>query len=148
ALLRQATGHSTVTLGIPVAGRDGTDVEHVIGSFANMLVLRVDLTGDETVHELVRRTHLEIRDAHAHQDAPYAQVVEALSPPRDLSRNPLFQVMVSIAEPAEQPRSAGGLRFAFEQVDSGLTDFDTFLTLVRQDGGLCGGYGYNSDLYL
>ncbi|MEO6089071.1 MAG: condensation domain-containing protein [Umezawaea sp.] len=148
ALLGRATGQERVLLGMPVAGRPRTELESVIGSFANMLVLPVDVPRDRTFAELARGTHRTISEAHAHQDAPYARVVEAVDPPRDPSHNPLFQAMLSLTDGVAEQHEARGVRFTGEQVDSGLSDFDIFVVLSRVDGELRGDLGYNADLYL
>lgn len=148
ALLRRATGQEQVLIGMPVAGRPTTDLEPLIGCFANMLVLPLGVPGVDTVRELVRATHRAISAAHAHQDAPYARVVAEVRPPRDTGFNPLFQVMVSLTEGAEVQRGAAGVTFTLQQVDGGFTDFDLLVTLSRRDGELVGTLGYNADLYL
>jgi non-ribosomal peptide synthase protein (TIGR01720 family) len=148
AMLRRATGQDDVVIGMPAASRPRTDLEPLIGCFANMLVLRIDLSGDPTVRELVARTHSTVRDAYAHQQAPFARVVEEVAPPRDPSINPLFQVMVTIAGDDEDDRAAAGVRFTQVAADNGLTDFDVFITLTRRAGAIEGILDYNADLYL
>ena len=147
-LLHRATGQRLALLGMPSAGRNGTELEALIGSFANMLVLRVDADPAASVRELVRRTHDTLRDAYAHQAAPYARVVEAVAPPRDPSRNPLFQVGVSLTEGGADEHSAGGVTFAAADAEGEATDFDLFLLLTRTGGRLTGALRYNADLYL
>ncbi|MFI6099352.1 condensation domain-containing protein [Lentzea sp. NPDC051213] len=146
ALLGQITAQERVLLGMPVSGRGRTELESMIGSLANVLVLRVDVP-DAPVNEVIRGTHRAISEAYAHQDAPYARVVEAVDPPRDPSQNPLFQAMLSLTE-ATAVRLAGGVEFSPFEVDNGLTDFDLFAVLSRVDGELRGVLGYNADLYL
>ncbi|MEV0804951.1 condensation domain-containing protein [Micromonospora sp. NPDC050200] len=148
ALLRQATGQDDVLLGMPAAGRASTDLEPLIGCFANMLVLRVDVSGDPTVRDLVRRTHRTVSEAYAHQEAPYARVVEEVRPPRDPSVNPLFQVMATVTDGGEERRVAGGATFTPVATENGLTDFDLFLSLTRRGGRIEGAVDYNADLYL
>jgi non-ribosomal peptide synthase protein (TIGR01720 family) len=148
AVLYRLTGETDVVLGVPVAGRKHTALEPLIGNFANTFVLRVDLSGDPTPAELVRRTHQALRDAFAHQDVPYAAVVERVAPPRTRGHNPLFQVMLSIADIPQQPRVAGATTFTLEETQTGRTDFDLFLTLSRVDGEIRGQLGYDADLYL
>ncbi|SES41095.1 condensation domain-containing protein [Lentzea albida] len=138
-------GQDRVLLGMPVSGRGRPGLEHLIGSLANMLVLRVDVQDD--ADKTIRGTHRAISEAYSHQDAPYARVVEAVDPPRDPSQNPLFQAMLSLTE-APAPRTAGGVEFRPFEVDNGLTDFDLFVVLSRTDGELRGVIGYNADLYL
>ena len=148
AALRRATGQDDLVLGLPSAGRSQTALEPMIGCFANMLMVRVDLSGDPTVRELVARAHAAVRETYAHQDAPYARVVEEVAPPRDPSLNPLFQVMLTVADEHEEDRSAAGVRFAPAPIDDDVTDFDLFVTLTRRGGELAGTIAYNTDLYL
>lgn len=148
AVLRRFTGQERVLLGMPVGGRAEVAQERMIGSFANMLVLDVPVGGDTVVRDLVRATHRRISDAYAHQDAPYARVVEELRPPRDPSRNPLFQAMLSLTQAGRSTRHAAGVSFTPAPVDSGRTDFDLFVTLTRDGDVLRGVVGYNTDLYL
>ncbi|PWK84987.1 non-ribosomal peptide synthase protein (TIGR01720 family) [Lentzea atacamensis] len=145
ALLGQTAGQDRVLLGMPVGGRGRTELEPMIGSLANMLVLRVDLDG--TTSDVIRGTHKAISEAYTHQDAPYARVVEAVDPPRDPSQNPLFQAMLSLTE-APATRTVDGVEFSPFEIDNGLTDFDLFVILSRADGELRGVLGYNADLYL
>ncbi|MBI3688924.1 MAG: hypothetical protein HY241_16580 [Actinobacteria bacterium] len=148
ALLRRFNGQDDVTLGMPSAGRPRTELEPLIGSFANVLVMRLDLSGDPTVEQLLTLTHRAVSAAFQHQQAPYARVVEQVGGRRDPSRNPLFQVMLTVAEAGEESLTAAGLTVAQVPVDSDLTDFDLFIALTRGADGLHGAVHYNTDLYL
>ena len=149
AALHHSGAPSDLLLGVPVAGRTRVELEAVIGCFANTLVLRNRLEPQGTVRDLLARTHRLLREAYAHQNAPYAQVVEAVAPARGRGHNPLFQVMVSVNELAEQTRrQAGGVKFAPEELELGSTDFDLFLALRRDGEELRGDLTYSSDLYL
>src|SRR3712207_1199376 len=119
---------------MPAAGRPRVDLEPLIGSFANMMVLRVDASGDPTVGDLVVRAHRAIGEAYRHQDAPYARVVEEAAPLRDPRINPLFQVMLTLSRGEDAERSAAGVTFAQMPVATELTDFDLFVGMTVQDG--------------
>ena len=148
ALLHRETGQRDILIGSPVAGRLTADLEPLIGCFANTVVFRFDLAGDPDVKELIARAHRTVGAAYAHQEAPYASVVEAAAPPRDPAHNPLFQIMFSVATISEEPRRAGGVTFTPTDVESESTDFDLFLTLTNRDGELHGTAGYDADLFL
>ncbi|GLZ31992.1 hypothetical protein Lesp02_41800 [Lentzea sp. NBRC 105346] len=149
ALIHQATGQDDVLFGTPVARRRRTELEPIVGCFADTLVTRVDLSGGPSGAELMRRVQRSAATAAAHQDVPFARLVQELAPARRLAYNPLFQIMLSVSEiGAEDPREAGGVTFTPEHVDTGTTDFDMFLTLRRTAAGLTGVLRYSTDLYL
>ncbi len=147
-LLRHATGQDDVLFGTPVARRRRTELEPLIGSIADTVVTRVDLTGDPSGEELLRRVQRSAAAAVAHQDVPFSELVRELAPARRLAYNPFFQIMLSVSEIAVGAKEAGGVTFTPERVETGTTEFDLFLTVRRGPAGLTGVLGYNTDLYL
>ncbi|CAM2928911.1 non-ribosomal peptide synthetase [Mycobacterium intermedium] len=92
--LHKLGGGTDIALGCPVACRVEPGATQLIGLFANMVLLRNDLSGDPTLRTVVERSRSLVLDGFAHQEVPYERVVEALNPPRTLSRNTLFQNML------------------------------------------------------
>jgi mycobactin peptide synthetase MbtE len=97
-VLHKAGGGRDVAIGTPVAGRSEAELDQLIGFFVNFVVLRNDLSGNPTVREVLTRAREMALAAYANQDLPFDQVVDAVSPSRSLSRNPLFQVVVHVRE--------------------------------------------------
>ncbi|MDR3664582.1 MAG: amino acid adenylation domain-containing protein [Mycobacterium sp.] len=87
-----------IPLGTPVAGRTEAELDSLVGFFINILVLRNDLSGDPTLRDVLVRARDTALAAYAHQDLPFDHVVDAVSPARSLSRNPLFGVVVHVRE--------------------------------------------------
>ena len=96
ALLHRYTGAEDVAVGCPIAGRSRVETERLIGFFVNTLVMRADVSADPSFGELVAQVRDVAIAAYANQDLPFEMLVEALEPERDLSRNPLFQVMFQL----------------------------------------------------
>ncbi|HVI46038.1 MAG TPA: non-ribosomal peptide synthase/polyketide synthase [Chitinophaga sp.] len=92
-LLFRYTGQTDVSVGGVVAGRMRTELEKLIGFFVNTLVLRTDLNGNPPFTSLLQQVKNTMLDAYEHQDVPFERVVEAIMGERDISKNPLFQVI-------------------------------------------------------
>lgn len=103
-VLHKAGSGSDIPLGTPVAGRSEPELDQLVGFFINILVLRNDLRGNPTLREVAARARATALAAYAHQDLPFDQVVDAVSPVRTLSRNPLFSVVVHVREELPQDR--------------------------------------------
>ena len=75
-VLNRLSGQEEVVIGIPTANRGRREVEGLIGFFVNTLALRIDLSGDPSVEQLVARVRTTTLEAQEHQDLPFEQVVE------------------------------------------------------------------------
>jgi amino acid adenylation domain-containing protein len=135
ALLARVTGETAIPVGSPVANRRRPEVERLIGLFVNTLVLDVRVGDDPSLSGLLARVREAALGAYAHQDLPFERLVEELAPTRDLSQNPLFQVVLVLEEPLPG-RRAGGLALEPVRRDSGTAKFDLVLAVSpRADGG-------------
>jgi acyl carrier protein len=91
-LLHRLSGQQDVVIGLPVAGRDQPDLQPLVGMFVNVIVIRVDTSGDPTFGGLLGRVRRTLLDAWDHQDMPFQTLVEALAGHRRPGVPPLYQI--------------------------------------------------------
>ncbi|HEU4511146.1 MAG TPA: amino acid adenylation domain-containing protein [Pyrinomonadaceae bacterium] len=145
-LLFRYTGQRQILTGSPVAGRNWSETEGLIGCFLNMLVLRTDLAGNPTFRELLARVREVTLGAMAHQDLPFEKLVEELQLERDLSRNPLFQVMFALQNTPQTEMRLADLQMSIERVESGTARVDLYLS-IEDTEQLNATLEYNTDLW-
>ncbi|WP_437613917.1 amino acid adenylation domain-containing protein [Sorangium sp. So ce834] len=147
ALLHRYSGQEDFCVGTPVAGRGRTELEPLIGLFVNTLVLRARLDGDPSFEELVGRVKADALEAYAHQDLPFEIVVDALAVERDLSRNPLFQVMFALQNVPPPALSLPGVEVSPVELDVEQARFDLTLFLTESGDVIEGALEFDLDLF-
>ncbi|MBZ4423317.1 non-ribosomal peptide synthetase, partial [Myxococcus sp. RHSTA-1-4] len=146
-LLSRYSRQEDVVVGTPVAGRNRSELEGLIGLFVNTLALRTDLSGDPSFLELMGRVHEASLGAFAHQDVPFEKLVEALQPERKLSTSPLFQVSFTLQNAPLPPLQVPGLTLEAQPVDSGTSQVDLSLLATELPQGLRLVALYRTDLF-
>ncbi|WP_369981519.1 amino acid adenylation domain-containing protein [Xanthomonas bundabergensis] len=148
ALLSRLSGQDDVVIGSPVANRQRSEVEPLIGFFVNTLALRVDLSADPGVAALLAQVKATTLGAYAHRDLPFEQVVEALQPERSLGHSPVFQAMLALNNtPRGSDLHLPGLALSAMQTVRHSAQFDIALSLADAEDGLSGSAIYATDLF-
>ncbi|WP_017317666.1 condensation domain-containing protein [Mastigocladopsis repens] len=146
-LLYCYTNQEDILVGSPVVGRNWSETENLIGFFINTLVFRTNLSGNLSFRELLQRVRQVCLGAYAHQDLPFEKLVEELQPERNLSYNPLFQVMFILQNAPIPSVELSGLTWEPQEVDSGTSKFDLKLSLWESVQGFNGSLEYKTDLF-
>ena len=146
-LLWRYTGQEEISVGTPVAGRLRSETEGLIGFFVNTLVLRTELQGAPSFVELLGRVREVCLGAYQHQELPFEQLVQALQPEREVSRTPLFQVMLVLQNMPLPPVELSGLTAKILTIDSGEAKFELSLYLRETAEGLTGIIEYQTALF-
>ncbi|CAM8763661.1 non-ribosomal peptide synthetase [Burkholderia pseudomallei] len=147
AVLSRLSGQEEVVIGSPVAGRNRTEVEALIGFFVNTLALRLDLSSEPTVGELLKRTKAQVLSAQAHQDLPFDQVVERVKPPRSTAHPPLFQVMFAWQNMPAGELTIPGLTIRAVETPLQTAQFELTLSLQEAGDDIVGHLNYASALF-
>ena len=146
-LLHRYSGQTDLVVGTPIAGRTRAELEPLIGFFVNMLVLRTNAADDPSFRALLRQVRQVAIDAFAHQDVPFEKLVEALHPPRDPSRNPLFQVIFALQNAPRWAQTLPDLTVTTVDPPKRTTRFDLEVHVHERDGGLRALLIYNTALF-
>lgn len=147
-LLYRYTGQENIVVGSPVANRNRSEIEGLLGFFVNTLPLRTEMGGAPSFRQLLRRVKEAALGAYDHQDVPFEKLVEELQPERSLNTNPIFQTLFALEAAVRSPLQLDGVVSGRSlEVDFGAAKFDLSLSLTAQDDGLVGSFIYNVDLF-
>ncbi|NEU79519.1 non-ribosomal peptide synthetase [Nostoc sp. UIC 10630] len=147
-LLCRYSGQSDIVVGSPIANRNNKSLEQLMGFFANTLALRGDLSGNPSFADFLAQVRQTTLSAYAHQDLPFEMLVEKLQPERDLSRNPLVQVMFALQNTSLSFGDLPGLIIQNMSlpVDE-MVKFDLEVNYWEDSSGLEGVWSYSADLF-
>ena len=159
-LLARYCGQEDIAVGVPIAGRNSAETERLVGLFVNSLVMRCNLAGNPQFRELLRRVRDACLGAYAHQDLPFEKFVAELQPDRDLSREPLFQVLFMLQNLPRHPdlnqdrrtsgtvsRKPDGLEVTPVGVEMVTAKYDLSFFVWEGTESLLGYVEYSTDLF-
>jgi amino acid adenylation domain-containing protein len=146
-LLYRYMQQEDITVGSPIANRNRSELEGLIGFFVNSLVLRTDFSGKATFRELLNRVREVTLEAYSHQDLPFEKLVEELHPERDLSYHPFFQVVFSLQNTPIETLELPGLTLSLFEFDSKNAKLDLEFHLWQDLESLKGQMVYSTDLF-
>lgn len=147
ALIYRYTGQEDIIVGSPAGNRDRRETEKLVGFFINNLVLRTEVSGRESFRTLLEKVKKTALEAYSNRDIPFEKLVEELKVERDMSRNPLFQVLFSLQNIPQPSLAFSGIALTELDIDSGYSRFDLSLDIREKSGGLEAAFEYNTDLF-
>jgi len=156
-LMHRYTGQNDIVVGSPMACRDASRFERLIGYFSTAMPLRASLSGDPPFNQLVSQVRNTVLDALAHQNCPFSLLLERLTPRRDPSRSPLFDVAfswekacdVGLYESQNQTRGRAATQLPLELLSARQlgAPYDLSLLVFEDQAQLSGTFLYNPDLF-
>ena len=146
-LLHRCTAQGDLVVGTPVTGRNHTATENLIGCFINTIALRTNVHSELTFEQVVERVRVTVNGAYTFHNTPFERVVAKLNPIRDLSHNPVFQVMFNYRNLHGQDAHWAGLKVEEFEFDSGTTTCDLTLDVTEKGDCLFFAFEYSTDLF-
>ena len=146
-LLYRYSGQSDIVVGSPIAGRNRSEIEGLIGFLVNTLVLRIKFEENLSFQKLIARVREVTLDAYEHQDLPFEQLVSELQPERTLSYSPLCQVMFVLQNVPIIEMELSGITWNPLSIEAVVAKFDLTLSIEETDSVLRTTWEYNTDLF-
>ena len=149
ALAGRLSGEPDFAIGTPIAGRDRTEIEPLIGCFVNTLALRIQVDGGTAFRDLLAQVREVALEAYALAEMPFDKLVEELRPERDLARPPLVQVLCSLQNAPLPAVALPGLALELAPVPLAAARFELSLALGERGAGagLGGTLAYAAELF-
>ena len=150
-LLYRYTNQKDIVIGSPIAGREHIDLQNQIGFYVNTLALRTQFEGAASFKELLANVKDVTLGAYEHQIYPFDELVDHLPLKRDMSRNPLFDVMVTFQNTDNLKVNVEKLgEVSIKEYETGedvISKFDIEFIFEETVKGLNLNLVYNKDLY-
>ncbi|WP_416043140.1 fengycin non-ribosomal peptide synthetase FenE [Bacillus halotolerans] len=149
ALLARLSGQEDIIVGSPIAGRPHKDLEPILGMFVNTLALRTRPEGGKPFAQFLQEVRETALEAYEHQDYPFEELVDKLGMTRDMSRNPLFDVMFVLQNMDQESMQLKDLCLRpATNVGHQVSKFDlTLYAYEEANGSMMFQMEYSTDLY-
>jgi amino acid adenylation domain-containing protein len=151
-LLKKYANQDDIVVGTPVAGRDHQQLQDQIGFYVNTLAIRTKMNGNDSFRSLLAQQRDTILQAFEYQALPFELLVEDLNLKRNLSRSPLFDVMVVLQNLEGHQR--GDMSYVTPElqldrltIPGGMAKYDLTFTFSEGAEGLSLELEYNTDLF-
>ena len=145
-MLSRHSSQDDIVVGVPVANRDHRELEPLIGFLSNTVALRVR-TDVDTFAALLESVRTNTLAAFEHGEIPFEKVVEAVDPPRDRSRSPIFQTMFAMQNALPTETDVGDVTFETVVTEHRTAKFDVMLYAFDYGSAVSAALEYNTDLF-
>ena len=145
--LSKLSGQVDIIIGSPVAGRRHNDLKCLVGMFVNTLVLRNYPVDRKTFTGFLMEVKDNFLKAMENQDYPYENLVEQVNVNRDLSHNPLFDVMLVLQNMEREELKIPGLKIKSYDYESEISKFDMTFTAEEKADKLYFSVSYRTALF-
>ncbi|OEE65935.1 non-ribosomal peptide synthetase [Enterovibrio norvegicus FF-33] len=145
--LSKYSNESDIVMGTPIANREQPGIDSLIGFFVNTLIVRSNINQSDSFENQLQQNRSHLLAAYAHQQYPFEQLVEALSPTRNLSHHPLFQIMLVMQNQDISIPTIAGLEIKPLDVTPTTAKFDLLLDIAETEDSLRLHWDFDADLF-
>lgn len=147
SMLYRITGQTDIIVGTDIANRNRAELEGLIGFFVNLLVLRTDLNGNPSFHDLLQRVRKVTLEAYEHQDLPFATLVDVLQVDRQAGITPLVPVLFVLQNAPTSPITLPQVTLTPLAMEDETAKFDLALFLRETPQELEVSWNYSTELF-
>ena len=146
-LLSKYSQQEEIIVGTPVSGRTHVDTQDMLGMFVNSLAIKGNVKQEESFEQVLLGVKEKCLLAYDNQDFQYEDLVEAVDVKRDLSRNPLFDVMFMMPESEIMSGSKSIMSGTWVPMEGKVAKFDLNLMVIHTSEGYVVNLEYSTDLF-
>ena len=146
-LLAKYSRQEDIIIGSPIAGRPHADLEGIIGMFVNTLAMRSYPESGKTYEEFLIEVKETALKAYENQDYQFEDLVDKLDLRRDMSHNPLFDVMFTLQNTEESELAISELIFTEYSNGQEQAKFDLTFTAREVGEAIAFNVSYATSLF-
>lgn len=147
ALMHRYSGQEDFAIGTPSSIRGRQELEQLIGFFVQSLILRLDLGGNPTFRQLIRRAQEKALEVSRYEDVPFDRIFQAVRPGKSAAEAPLIQAWIAPMKNLLDPLQLPGSTSTYEIVDPKNARFDVSLILDETPEQVTGYWEYDVSLF-
>ncbi|HEO3686079.1 TPA: amino acid adenylation domain-containing protein, partial [Streptococcus agalactiae] len=146
-LLNEYSKQNEILIGTPVSGRTSSFMENIVGLFVNTLVIKSNVEKKEKYLHYLRELTNDTIEAYDNQNYPFDSLVDKLKIKREMSRNPIFDVMFTFQNQQYTKVKVTDREIKLSDESSSTTHFDLSISIMNSLDGYIVGFEYSNKLF-
>lgn len=146
-LLHRTTGQEDIVVGTTVAGRTHPDLERIVGLFIETLAIRSFPASRKTFGQFLEEVKKQTLAAYENGSYPFRELIKKIDRSSDMSRNPLFDVMLIVQNVDLADLQVEGLVITPRPFYRKVSKLDLTLEALEVEGEILFHIEYSVSLY-
>lgn len=146
-LLHKYSNQEEVVVGTVAAGRNFDSLNNIVGMFVNTLLIKSKVHINEKFYDYLLTIKEKSLQAFENSDYQFDQLIDDLNIKRDLSRNPIFDVMFVMENMDIPDNDTENIKFKIYDYKPKGTKLDLTLKVQEREGEIVCLFQYNTSLF-